>query len=98
VAGDDFEAFWVRYRNGRIDHALTTEEWREELDVRVGEQISEGLPREKLNEFDLIKDQDEATRWLEENRPDYRDICRKVRREMERGLVMDGDKARRPEY
>lgn len=47
---------------------------QEELEVRIGERISEGLSEVQLNQFDLITDQAEATKWLETNRPDYRDI------------------------
>ena len=47
---------------------------QEELEVRIGERISRGLSEVQLNEFDMITDQAEATKWLEKNRPDYRDI------------------------
>ncbi|MBQ9043213.1 MAG: hypothetical protein IJ111_10430 [Eggerthellaceae bacterium] len=85
------EAIWVRYRDGRIARAATAEEYQEELEVRIGEQISEGLSEAQLNEFDMIDDQSEATRWLERNRPDYRDIVGRTIREMERAAVLDAD-------
>jgi len=47
---------------------------QEELEVRIGERISKGLTEAQLNEFDAITDQTEAARWLEQNRPDYREI------------------------
>ena len=47
---------------------------QEELEVRIGERISKGLTEAQLNEFDLITDQMQATKWLEQNRPDYREI------------------------
>ena len=50
------------------------ESCQEELEVRIGERISQGLSIEKLNAFDLIKDSAEVARWLEVNRPDYKEI------------------------
>ncbi len=47
---------------------------QEELEIRIGEQISNGMPEEKLREFDTSTDLGDATRWLEENRPDFREI------------------------
>lgn len=47
---------------------------QEELEVRIGERISKGLTEAQLNEFDAISDPLEAAKWLEENRPDYREI------------------------
>ena len=51
---------------------------QEEVETRIGEQISQGIPEEKLREFDSISDPDDAARWLETNRPDYRDIVRHI--------------------
>ena len=55
---------------------------QEELEVRIGERISRGLTEVQLNEFDMITDQAEATKWLEINRPDYRDIVTRTIEEM----------------
>ena len=55
---------------------------QEELEVRIGERISKGLTEVQLNEFDMITDQAEATKWLEINRPDYRDIVTRTIEEM----------------
>lgn len=55
---------------------------QEELEVRIGERISRGLTEVQLNEFDMITDQAEATKWLEKNRPDYRDIVTRTIEEM----------------
>lgn len=55
---------------------------QEELEVRIGERISKGLTEVQLNEFDLITDQAEATKWLEKNRPDYREIVTRTIEEM----------------
>lgn len=55
---------------------------QEELEVRIGERISKGLTEVQLNEFDAITDQAEAAAWLEENRPDYREIVDRTIEEM----------------
>ena len=55
---------------------------QEELEVRIGERISRGLTETQLNEFDMITDPKEAARWLEKNRPDYREIVNRTINEM----------------
>ena len=55
---------------------------QEELEVRIGERISKGLTEAQLAEFDQISDPNEATRWLEKNRPDYREIVNRTIEEM----------------
>ncbi|MBR2831003.1 hypothetical protein IKE83_01440 [Candidatus Saccharibacteria bacterium] len=55
---------------------------QEELEVRIGERISKGLTEVQLNEFDLIADPAEAAKWLETNRPDYREIVNRTIEEM----------------
>ena len=55
---------------------------QEELEVCIGERISKGLTQAQLNEFDRITDQSEATKWLEQNRPDYREIVNRTITEM----------------
>lgn len=55
---------------------------QEELEVRIGERISRGLTEAQLDEFDSITDQAEATKWLEQNRPDYREIVTRTINEM----------------
>lgn len=65
---------------------------QEELEVRIGERISEGLTEVQLNEFDMITDQAEATKWLEANRPDYRDIVTQTIEEMKAEIRANRDK------
>lgn len=55
---------------------------QEELEVRIGERISKGLTEVQLNEFDQITDQAEAAKWLEKNRPDFREIVSRTINEM----------------
>ena len=54
----------------------------EEIAVRIGERISRGLTQVQLNQFDMITDKNEATQWLETNRPDYREIVSRTIAEM----------------
>ena len=55
---------------------------QEQVEIRIGERIARGLPEGKLAEFDAILDPAEATKWLEENRPDYREIVARTIAEM----------------
>lgn len=55
---------------------------QEELEIRIGQRISKGLTEVQLNEFDMITDQAEAAKWLEINRPDYREIVNRTIEEM----------------
>lgn len=55
---------------------------QEELEIRIGERISKGLTETQLNEFDMITDPREAAKWLEKNRPDYREIVTRTIDEM----------------
>ena len=55
---------------------------QEELEIRIGQRISKGLTETQLNEFDMITDQAEATKWLEKNRPDYREIVTRTINDM----------------
>ena len=57
--------------------------YKDELELRVGEAISKGLTESQLKEFDLITDKIEASKWLEENKPDYRNMVKDIIREME---------------
>ncbi len=53
-----------------------------ELETRIGERVSRGLTDVQLNEFDLITDHDAAIKWLEVNRPDYREIVNRTIEDM----------------
>lgn len=59
---------------------------QEELEVRIGERISKGLTEAQLSEFDAITDPLEAARWLEKNRPDYREIVNRTIEEMKQEI------------
>lgn len=65
---------------------------QEELEIRIGERIAKGLTEVQLNEFDMIKDQAEAAKWLEKNRPDYREIVNRTIEEMKSEIRLNRDK------
>ena len=65
---------------------------QEELEVRIGERISRGLTETQLNEFDMITDQAEAAKWLEKNRPDYREIVNRTIEEMKEEIRANRNK------
>ena len=65
---------------------------QEELEVRIGERISKGLTEVQLNEFDMSTDQTEAAKWLEKNRPDYREIVTRTITEMKEEIRANRDK------
>lgn len=46
----------------------------EELEVKIGEGISDGMSQALLDEFDSITNHAESVRWLNKNKPDYREI------------------------
>lgn len=65
---------------------------QEELEVRIGERISNGLTETQLNEFDLINDPAEAAKWLNTNRPDYREIVNRTIEEMKTEVQANRDR------
>lgn len=65
---------------------------QEELEVRIGERISRGLTEAQLNEFDSVGSQAEATKWLEKNRPDYREIVSRTIEEMKAEIRANRDR------
>lgn len=50
----------------------------EELEVRVGQRISQELTEAQLREFEGIQDDYEATEWLERNVPSFREMVEQV--------------------
>ena len=64
---------------------------QEELEVRIGEKISEGMTEEQLNEFDTIEDQELAIEWLEKNRPDYKEVVASVVEDFKNEIASNKD-------
>ena len=65
---------------------------QDELEVRIGERIARGLTEMQLNQFDKITDQAEAAKWLETNRPDYREIVARTIAEMKEEIRVNRSK------
>ena len=65
---------------------------QEQLEIRIGERISKGLTEVQLNEFDQITDQVAAAKWLEINRPDYREIVARTIAEMKDEIRANRDR------
>lgn len=65
---------------------------QEELEVRIGERISRGLTQAQLAEFDQISDPNESVRWLEKNRPDYREIVNRAIEEMKEEIRINRER------
>lgn len=47
---------------------------QEELEVRIGEEIAAGMSEEKMKEFEAAQTDEEMEKWLNENKPNYREI------------------------
>jgi len=67
----------------------------EELELRVGTRLSDGLSAELLREFDkLVEAGDEAgaLHWLETNRPDYKKVVAEELERLRQEVVANKDK------
>ncbi|MBO4414668.1 MAG: hypothetical protein J5824_01660 [Lachnospiraceae bacterium] len=59
----------------------------EELEVRIGEEVSKQCSDEQLDEFDRISEPKKAAEWLERNVPNYRVIVEQKRDEIIEELI-----------
>jgi Protein of unknown function (DUF5663) len=67
----------------------------EELELRVGTQLSEGMSDAQLAEFEkLIDGNDEAgaLKWLETNRPNYKDVVAQELEKLKQEITSNRDK------
>src|SRR5690349_10614249 len=67
----------------------------EELELRVGTRLSEGMSDEQLAEFEkLIDNNDEngALKWLETNRPNYKDVVAEELEKLKNEVSANRDK------
>ena len=62
-----------------------------EIEIRIGEKISEGVSAAKLREFEKMDDED-ALAWLEENKPNFIEIVDEVIKEMKEEISRNRDK------
>ena len=65
---------------------------QEELEVRVGEEIAAGMTEEKMREFEAAKTDEETEKWLNENKPNYREWVEKTVRELKEEMSRNRDK------
>lgn len=64
----------------------------EELEVRVGRKISEGMSDEEMLEFEAMSDDGSVLAWLEKNRPNYREIVLETVEELKREISGNREK------
>ena len=65
---------------------------QEELEVRVGEEIANGMTEEKMREFEDAKTDEETEKWLNENKPNYREIVDKTIEEFRNEIARNRDR------
>ena len=65
---------------------------QEELEVRIGEEIAEGMTEEKMKEFEDAQTDEEAEKWLATNRPNYREIVQNTLKELKEEISRNRDK------
>lgn len=65
---------------------------QEELEVRIGERIARGLTEAQLQEFDSLTETADVAKWLEKNRPDYREIVSRTIAEMKQAIQQNRSK------
>jgi hypothetical protein len=65
---------------------------QEELEVRVGEEIASGMTEEKMREFEDAKTDEETEKWLNENKPNYREIVDKTIEDFKNEIARNRDK------
>lgn len=57
-----------------VEKQAFMEQATEELELRVGQEISAGLTSEQLNEFERIQNTDAVASWLDRNVPNFREV------------------------
>lgn len=70
---------------------------QEELEVRIGERIAEGLSEQQLQEFDSLTDPEQITNWLHANRPDYGEIVKRTFAELEQEITANRENLLAPQ-
>lgn len=65
---------------------------QEELEVRVGEEIAAGMTEEKMREFEMAADYEATKKWLEENKPNYKELVEKTIRELKEEISRNKEK------
>ena len=65
---------------------------QEELEVRIGMKVAEGMDIAKLREFEAIEDDEKAVEWLKVNRPDYKEIVNDTIAEMKAEIAANRER------
>ena len=65
---------------------------QEELEVRIGMKVADGIEISKLREFEAIEDEEKAIEWLRANRPDYKEIVDATIAEMRQEIANNREK------
>lgn len=68
---------------------------REELEYRVGMRLSEGVPRETLEQFENLIDAEDSTgamTWLDTHKPDYKQVVMEELDKLREEIVASKDK------
>lgn len=65
---------------------------QEELEVRIGEEIADGMTEEKMAEFESAQTKEETEKWLQENKPNYENIVRSEIAELKDEISRNRDK------
>ncbi len=67
----------------------------EELELRVGTRLSEGMTDEQLAEFEKLidaNDQQGALKWLETNRPNYKQVVAEELEKLRQEIIANKDR------
>lgn len=59
----------------------------EELELRIGQKISDGLTDRQVEEFAGIKEKAVAEEWLKRNKPDYPFVAKAVLEDLKAEIV-----------
>src|ERR1700738_5282463 len=66
----------------------------EELELRVGTRLSEGVPDDELQQLEKsidANDDQAALKWLEEHNPDYKDIISDELEKLKQEIITNRD-------
>jgi len=72
----------------------------EELELRVGTRLSEGMSEQQLSGFETLidsNDENGALGWLESNRPDYKAVVAEELEKLKQEVISNKDKIVIPE-
>ena len=65
---------------------------REEVEVRVGEKVCEGLSEDEISELEACADGEETLIWLEKNRPNFREVIDEVVESVKTAIVKNAER------